>query len=264
MFTLPSLCLALILLSVPTEALRLMPERLRHIRYHAPRDFHDCPQMQARAASSTGGSGLLATGTGTAFTSYTTQYYNYTFAGDWKSKAISSVGGSGVTASTTPVTVGTPMVTVEPAYQVCDPASSSCSTILQTRTTTVCSGVLTGFFTRVTVTDCDQSVTFSTKSSFSLITSTGLAARQAQVTPYVQSVVSYFIAPWQSIAANTPGDITIVVCTFDAAGNQICNNVQEVWVVHTELVPVVQTSTITVSQYFSSVSLNGPVHSSRD
>lgn len=253
--------LLLILSSALTEAFRLLPERLHHMRHHSPRDFHNYPQLMPRAANDTGASGLVLTGTGTGFgtgyTSYTTSMQNYTFSASYKptgTAPASSPATSTTTATTDIVISGTPTTTVQPVYQVCDTASSSCSTVFTTRTTTVCSAVLTGFFTRVTVTDCDQSVTFSTKSSFNLISTTGVAARDAQVTPYVQSVVSYFVAPWQSIAANTPTGITVVVCTFDAAGNEVCNNVQEVWVVLTQVVPVTSTSTVTVSQYFSSVS----------
>jgi len=152
------------------------------------------------------------------------------------------------------------------AYEVCNtPGSniSSCSTIFQNMTTSQCSTVLTAWFTSVTVTDCDQNITFSTQTSYSLATATnGPASTPALPTgqapspsnsTYLQSVISYYIAPWQSLAAHAPTNITVLVCKFDQAGQETCQEIREVWIIHTEYVPVTSTSTLSLSTSFASV-----------
>lgn len=268
MLSLPSFCLSLLLLSLPSESFAAhQRDYFRGLR-HAPRDFRDYPAVARRDAS-----GTIGTGTGTASgvpTGTGSPYLNTsnTYSPDWKSKGMSVGSQSDFVPSTSTVlttsvstVTATTTVTVLPAYEVCDVDGVSCSTISTTSTTTICSAVLTGFFTRVTVTDCDQSVTFSTKSSYSMITAapTAVQARRAEVTGSLQSIVSYFIAPWQSIAANNPSGITIKVCTVSDSGVVTCNDVQEVWVVLTVTVPVVRTSTVTVSQYLPTVSQPQPI-----
>ncbi|TVY81416.1 hypothetical protein LSUE1_G002399 [Lachnellula suecica] len=154
------------------------------------------------------------------------------------------------------------------AYEVCNPPGlnsssndSSCSTAFQNITTTSCSTVLTAWFSSVTVTDCDQNITFSTQSSYSLATETSSAVALPSVpvgqvsqqtsTTYVQSVVSYYIAPWQSLAANTPNNVTVLICKYDQNGQKSCQEIKEVWIVHTEYVPVTSTSTLSISTSFT-------------
>jgi hypothetical protein len=164
---------------------------------------------------------------------------------------------------------GMVVTSVVAAYEICNtPGSntSSYSTVFQNITTSICSTVLTAWFTSVTVTDCNQDITFSTQSSYYLATATSvpiatpaLPASQASsqcptAATYVQSVVSYFIAPWKSLAANTPTKITVLICKFDQDGSKTCQEIKEVWVVHTEYVPVTSTSTVSISTSFTAVS----------
>lgn len=171
---------------------------------------------------------------------------------------------------------------VIPIYEVCNmPGSNttSCSTVFETITTDYCSAVLTYAFTQTTITDCAQSITFSTDSGFSLVTTTPPTATTAviqnakrQVMPpissptpitYVQSIVSYYIAPWQSLAANTPANVTLRVCSYDYIGEETCNDIQEIWVVHTEYAPVTISSLLSISTVLSSVCITMPtLHSS--
>ena len=162
------------------------------------------------------------------------------------------------------------VTSVVAAYEVCNTpgsnTSSNCSTVFGNITTSLCSTVLSAWFTSVTVTDCNQNVTFSTQSSYSLATATAipsippaLVAGQAlsqslTAATFVQSVVSYFIAPWQSLAANTPTNIAVLICKFDQNDNESCQEIQEIWVVHTENVPVTSTSTVSISTSFTAVS----------
>lgn len=111
---------------------------------------------------------------------------------------------------------GMVVTSVEAAFAVCNTQeanTSSCSTVFQNFTTSLSSTILTAWFTSVTITDCNQNITFSTESSYLLATATpspittpAQSASQTCFTPEVnvQSVISYFIAPWQSLAAHTP------------------------------------------------------------
>jgi hypothetical protein len=160
---------------------------------------------------------------------------------------------------------------VLPIYEVCSLPQAqniSCSMVLETITTTTCSTVLTGFFTKLTITDCKQNITFSSQSSYSLAT---VSATQTAVlasgspSSYVQKIVSYYIAPWQSLAAGTPSDVAVLICKTDNIGRMSCKEILEVWVVHKVYVPVKSTSTISVSQSFASVSQIAKVlHSETD
>jgi len=152
-----------------------------------------------------------------------------------------------------------------PLYEVCNTPGSdtiSCSTVFETIVTTTCSTVLTYAFTKATISDCSQNITFSTQSSYYLVTATASATitpaplnRPPSVTTYVQSIVSYYITPWQALAANTPSNVTVLVCEYDLSGNSTCTTIQEVWTVHTEYVPFTTTSTLIISTTLPSVSL---------
>lgn len=155
-----------------------------------------------------------------------------------------------------------------PAYSVCA-ISGDCTTLQQApvqgaAATSGCSTVLTGFFEKVTVTDCAQSVTFSTSNSYALVTPTPTAAATNQVqrrdvvstTMSIQSIVSYYVANWRSLAANDPSEITVKVCTLDGTTTKNCNTLQEIWAVRTVFVPATATTTITVSQTLATVSIS--------
>jgi hypothetical protein len=174
---------------------------------------------------------------------------------------------------------GMAVTSIVPIYEVCNTPGSnttSCSTVFETLTTTTCSTVLTYAFSQTTITDCSLNITFSTQSGYALATTTILPsitpAQKLQEVPftsaltsspkpspttttetYVQSVVSYWYAPWQSLAANNPQNITLKVCTWNFWGEQSCTSVQEVWIVHTEYVLVNTTSTLIISTSLSSV-----------
>lgn len=228
----------------------------RHRRHHdslrrRPRDF----RIHARFDSvlntgSAPASGLLGTASNTP-------NYNYTSTSQSPLQTGSAIQTNQDQAKITPASV------TRSIYEVCEipgGTSTRCYPVVETATTSSCSTVLTGFFTRITVSDCDQSVTFSTRSSFEILSTpppvpqSGLAGRQVP-TPsiYIQSMVSYYVAPWQSIAANKPDDIRVVVCSVDSKGTEICTDVQEVWLVRVEVVPVLITSTFTISNFFSEV-----------
>ncbi|KAI9050425.1 hypothetical protein LZ554_005590 [Drepanopeziza brunnea f. sp. 'monogermtubi'] len=162
-----------------------------------------------------------------------------------------------------PTSEGETFASVVSVYEVCNmPGSSTttCSTVFETVTEEACSTVLTYAFSKTTISECTHNVTFSTHVDFALSTTTlpVTSGAQATVTPsptiitYAQSTVSYYAAPWQSLAADTPTGITVLICTTDFNGIETCSLIEEVWVVHTTFVPVTATSTVSLSTSFSS------------
>lgn len=74
------------------------------------------------------------------------------------------------------------------------------------------------------------------------------------MTTYVASVTSYYEAPWQSLAADTLGNVTLRVCKGELSGKQNCTEVQQVWTLHIEDVLVTATSTLSIATVFTTVS----------
>ncbi|KAG4033274.1 hypothetical protein MFRU_005g02870 [Monilinia fructicola] len=152
-----------------------------------------------------------------------------------------------------------------PIYETCNlpgARTTSCSPSFQTIITTKCSTVLKGYFTRHTVSECDEIVTFSTQYGYSLATTKPPAhsvsasnrrdRNKSGTTTYVHNITTYYAAPWQSIAADDPSNIHVIICGLSSKGIQVCTTVNEVWVIHTEYLPVYYTEAISVSTTFSS------------
>jgi hypothetical protein len=157
---------------------------------------------------------------------------------------------------------GMAVSSIIPLYEVWNPRvlhKASCSIVFKTIVTTTCSTVLTYAFTQATISDCSQNITFSTQSSYSIVTATLTATNKPapnvspSVTTYVQSIVSYYIAPWQSLAANTPSTITVQVCEYHFTSASSCTTLREVWAVYIEHVPVITTSTLIIWTTLASV-----------
>ncbi|KAH6671760.1 hypothetical protein B0J14DRAFT_80417 [Halenospora varia] len=150
-------------------------------------------------------------------------------------------------------------------------STTSCSTAYKTITTTICSTILPGL---AIVTDCSQTITFTTHNTYSIATippsptpTTVLRARevskQTQLpcpspTTFIQDIVSYYLAPWQSVAANfqqAPTNITVLICKIDHNNQQTCEAIKEVWVVHTADISITLTSTIQTSTAFKTAGI---------
>jgi hypothetical protein len=120
-----------------------------------------------------------------------------------------------------------------------------CETAYVATETTVCATTLTGIATKVTVTECDQEITFSSECGFTLETPTPTQAAIFNDTlitpaPSVRRLKTFWIAPWQSLTAgNTPSDVDIKVCTILDDDSMECTRYMEVW----EVVVVTQTVT---------------------
>lgn len=247
LISLPSMCFLLLLCSTPSSGQRFH----RHAR-RMP-FFGQASRLSAGTAIPSGYNG----------TAITTGGHNYTFK-PHRTRPKSPDPSTAI--ATLPFNPGGPEIpatTTSPVYSICNlpDEPQSCITAYDTQTTS-CSTVLTGFFTKVPITDCSQSVTFSSQSSF-LLTSTTLPAkagifRSPTTSTYVQSVVSYSIAPYQSIVADDMSNITVVVCTYNMDDTETCTQGQEYWEVHMDYVTISSTATLTttltISDPFSSVS----------
>ncbi|TGO52073.1 hypothetical protein BCON_0148g00180 [Botryotinia convoluta] len=157
---------------------------------------------------------------------------------------------------------------VIPVFEMCNlpgARTTSCSPSFQAIITTKCSTVLTGYFTKHTISDCDEIVTFSTQYGYSLATTTppassvsALHKREKSMSlnnNYVHNVTTYYAAPWRSIAAHDPSDIHVQICGLSSDGVQMCATVTEIWVIHTEYLPIYYTEAISVSTVVSSTAV---------
>jgi len=120
-----------------------------------------------------------------------------------------------------------------------------CETVYVPTETTVCATTLTGIASKVTVSECDQEITFSSECGFTLQTPTPVTTNSSLITPAptVKRMMTYWLAPWQSLTAgDTPSDVDIKICTLGDDENMECIRYQEVWEV------VVITNTITTSR----------------
>jgi hypothetical protein len=134
--------------------------------------------------------------------------------------------------------------------------TGSCETVYAPILTTVCATTLTGLASKVTVTDCDQEVTFSTECGFTLETPTPITSNTSLITPAptVKRTFTYWLAPWQSLTAGeTPSDVDVKICTEMSDGNLECIRYQEVW----EVIMVTTTLTTTRSIDFTAT-ISGP------
>lgn len=125
--------------------------------------------------------------------------------------------------------------------------SSNCDVEYSTTTKTICATTLTGLASKVTVSECDQEITFSSECGYSLETPTPTPATTSlspliTPAPTVRRLMTYWLAPWQSLTAgDAPSDVDVKVCTVLDDSNMKCQRYQEVWEV------VVITSTVSTS-----------------
>ncbi|KAF7894252.1 hypothetical protein EAF00_007766 [Botryotinia globosa] len=167
-----------------------------------------------------------------------------------------------------PTSQGMNVTSIIPVFEMCNlpgARTTSCSPSFQTVITTQCSTVLTGYFTKHTVSECDEIVTFSTQYGYALATATPptssvSALYKHEKIPsltknYVHNVTTYYAAPWRSIAADDPSDIHVQICGLSSDGVQMCTTVTEIWVIHTEYLPIYYTKAISISTVVSSTAV---------
>ncbi|KAF2735551.1 hypothetical protein EJ04DRAFT_491405 [Polyplosphaeria fusca] len=141
-------------------------------------------------------------------------------------------------------------------YETTIAGTGSCETAYVATKTTVCATTLTGLGSKVLITDCQQEVTFSSECGFTLETPTPTVSNWSLITPAptVKSMMTYWIAPWESLTAGeTPSDVDIKICTLMDNEEMGCISYQEVWEV------VVVTSTITTQRQVDlTTTISGP------
>lgn len=134
--------------------------------------------------------------------------------------------------------------------------TARCETSYAAVMTSICATILTGLASKVTVSECDQEITFSTECSYALETPspTFNGASLTTPPPTIRSILTYWLAPWQSLTlGETPSDVDIKVCEVLDDGTLECKRYQEVWEV------VVVTSTSTVERQMQvSTTVSGP------
>ncbi|KAF7925448.1 uncharacterized protein EAE97_010529 [Botrytis byssoidea] len=168
-----------------------------------------------------------------------------------------------------PTSQGMNVTSIIPVFETCNlpgARTTSCSPSFQTVITTKCSTILTGYFTKHTVSECDEIVTFSTQYGYALATTTPPASSSVSAlhkrgkissltNNYVHNITTYYAAPWRSIAAGDPSDIHVQICGLSSDGVQMCTTVTEIWVIHTEYLPIHYTKAISVSTVVSSTAV---------
>ena len=106
------------------------------------------------------------------------------------------------------------------------PGNGTCTTVFKPTITAVCATVLSDLTTTYTVSECNQNITFSTEYGYSLVipTPTPVILSGALSTlnstsyitppPSVQTLRTYYIAPWQDLtSAGPPADVDYKICT---------------------------------------------------
>ncbi|KAI8937955.1 hypothetical protein NX059_005637 [Plenodomus lindquistii] len=159
-----------------------------------------------------------------------------------------------------PITNGPPYLNSSTTeYSTSYEGTGSCETMFVPVQTTVCATTLTGLGSKISVTDCEQQITFSTECGFTLetLTPTPVATGFSSLitpAPSVRRLFTYYLAPWQALTAgDTPSDVDVKICTEQNNGTQECVRYQEVWEV------VVMTSTRTTERTIQvSTTVSGP------
>lgn len=152
---------------------------------------------------------------------------------------------------------GPPYLNGTTSYTTAIEGTGKCETAFAPMQTTICATTLTGLASKVTVTDCNQQITFSTECGFSLETPTPVATTNHSFitpAPTVKRMFTYWLAPWQSLTAGeTPSDVDVKICTVVDDGSLECMRYQEVWEV------VVVTKTLTTQRTIQfSTTVTGP------
>ncbi|KAF2839171.1 hypothetical protein M501DRAFT_1057462 [Patellaria atrata CBS 101060] len=109
----------------------------------------------------------------------------------------------------------------------------TCTTVYTSTSTTLCATVLSGLISRETVSDCDQTITFSSQYGYWLETpSRAQNWPMDTITPMltIHTLITYYMAPWQELTtAAPPTDVSAKICDKPMDGTQTCVSQREVW-----------------------------------
>lgn len=151
---------------------------------------------------------------------------------------------------------GAPYLNDSTLYTTTTAGTGSCETVYVPTTTTVCATTLIGLASKITVSECDQEITFSSEWGFTLETPTLTTNNISLITPAptVKRMMTYWLVPWQSLTlGETPSNVDIKVCTILEDETLECIRYQEVWEV------VIVTKTITTQRQIQvATTLSGP------
>ncbi|OAG10452.1 uncharacterized protein CC84DRAFT_1256285 [Paraphaeosphaeria sporulosa] len=130
------------------------------------------------------------------------------------------------------VTTRAPYQNQSMEYEVITAGTARCETVYVPTETTVCATTLTGIASKITVSECDQEITFSSECGFTLETPTPVTSDSSLITlaPRVKRMTTFWVAPWQSLTAGeAPSDVDIKVCTAQEDESLECIHYREVW-----------------------------------
>lgn len=130
-------------------------------------------------------------------------------------------------------------------------ARSECVTEWSASRTTICETMLQGIATKIHVTECDQHVTFSSVFGYSLSTIDPSDTTETGPVPTIQTVTTYFEAPWQSLTDGlTPSDVTQRVCSPVPTNSEECVDIHEVWSTIPTTITTTSSRTVCFASYF--------------
>jgi hypothetical protein len=131
-----------------------------------------------------------------------------------------------------PITTGALYPNKSTVYETTTASAGHCGTVYAPTVTTICATTLTGIASKIIVSQCDQEITFSSECGYELQTPTPVTTNSFLITPapILQSMMTYYLAPWQSLTAGeTPSDVDIKVCKILDNDKMECTRYQEVW-----------------------------------
>jgi hypothetical protein len=126
------------------------------------------------------------------------------------------------------------------------PAPPDCSTSFTPTVTPICNTALIGLATSVSITNCSQSVTFSTAYNYSV---------DVSPTPHVRIITTYFIAGWQELVDGAvPTLVGARECSADTASlTTTCVDSLESWAIVNVTAITTTESHVTIAE-----SISGP------
>lgn len=126
--------------------------------------------------------------------------------------------------------------------------SEGCKTTYSPTHTTVCHTTLTGLASKVTVSKCNQMITFSKETGYRLsVLDSGTSSVPSSLQPQVQTVTTFWAAPWQALTAGlTPANVTEKICSVPATAGagQVCVDTAQSWSTYTATSMTVSTTDI--------------------
>ena len=126
---------------------------------------------------------------------------------------------------------------------------TTCSVSYSPTTRTICHTMLSPLASPVIpITNCYQRVTFSTDHGYTLIAPSVSRNGNISITAAmtVQTLESYYVAPWQYVYTGVPADVVDKVVCSTSAGGKDCTTTAEDWALGTGWVKATNTISLTL------------------